>query len=71
MDINAPYNIYKWYNEQRKRWEVRLRQELTTVKIFHSEEEADAYMQDIRGQMLLPERATRTYKNKKFTKRIS
>ena len=64
MDITAPYNIYKWYNESRRRWEVRLRQQTVTVRVFHSEKEAEDYMVEVRSMMQQPERVTRKFSKK-------
>ena len=46
------YTIYKWYDETRKRWEVRMRTATYyTNRIFHSPEDCDAYMTQVRGVM--------------------
>ena len=64
MDITAPYNIYKWYNESRRRWEVRLRQQTVSTRVFHSEKEAEDYMEEVRSVMQQQERVTRKFNKK-------
>ena len=65
-NFTASYNVYKYYYEARRRWEVRIRFQKTINRIFHTEAEADNYIKEVKSVMKGKERPTRVIPKYKY-----